>query len=151
MCMAAQVATVCHVDLLRQTVVLSSCAGLLFRLLALSQYHNIIPLMGSTDSATFRHFQTLEEDASADYGVDGALWPLKEKCITSKTGGYEYRVCPYKDAHQEEGHSKVGTSISSAASLFFLPNARYCCRSNGALYVVYRTEATKASHENRFT
>lgn len=51
--------------------------------------------------------QTLEQEASADYGDDGALWPLKDKCVATKTGGYEYRVCPFKDAHQEEGKSKV--------------------------------------------
>lgn len=105
--------------------------------------------MDLTGSAVFRHFQTLEEDASADYGVDGALWPLKEKCISSQTGGYEYRVCPYKDAHQEEGQSKVGTIIYGAACLCLLPNAWYCRRSSVALYMVYRTEVAKASHQNR--
>ncbi|CAN0474883.1 unnamed protein product, partial [Ectocarpus sp. 8 AP-2014] len=51
--------------------------------------------------------KTLEQEESEDYGEDGALWPLKDKCITAKTGGYEYRVCPFKDAHQEEGKSKA--------------------------------------------
>ncbi len=54
--------------------------------------------------------QTLEQDASTDFGEDGALWPLKDKCVSTKTGGYEYRVCPFKDAHQEEGRSKVRVS-----------------------------------------
>ncbi|CAN0451644.1 unnamed protein product, partial [Hapterophycus canaliculatus] len=51
--------------------------------------------------------QDLEQESSASYGEDGALWPLKEKCLTVNTGGYVYRVCPFKEAHQEEGKSKV--------------------------------------------
>ncbi|CAM9357852.1 unnamed protein product [Ectocarpus sp. 13 AM-2016] len=54
-----------------------------------------------------KKLKTLEQEDSEDYGEDGALWPLKDKCITTKTGGYEYRVCPFKDAHQEEGKSKT--------------------------------------------
>ncbi|CAN0048775.1 unnamed protein product [Ectocarpus sp. 12 AP-2014] len=54
-----------------------------------------------------KKLKTLEQEESEDYGEDGALWPLKDKCITAKTGGYEYRVCPFKDAHQEEGKSKT--------------------------------------------
>lgn len=52
-------------------------------------------------------FQNLGEEASADYGPDGALWPLKDTCVSTKTGGYEYHVCPFKDAHQQERSSKV--------------------------------------------
>lgn len=35
--------------------------------------------------------------------------------MTAKTGGYEYRVCPFKDAHQEEGKSKVRCAIECLA------------------------------------
>lgn len=56
---------------------------------------------------SFIFSKALEQEESEDYGEDGALWPLKDKCISAKTGGYEYRVCPFKDAHQEEGKSKV--------------------------------------------
>lgn len=56
----------------------------------------------------FLSCQTLEQEASADYGEDGVLLPLKDKCITAKSGGYEYRVCPFKDAHQDQGKTKVG-------------------------------------------
>lgn len=51
--------------------------------------------------------QALEEEASADFGEDGALWSLKDKCVTHTTGNYEYRVCLFKDAHQNEKKSKV--------------------------------------------
>ncbi|CAM9609671.1 unnamed protein product [Scytosiphon promiscuus] len=54
-----------------------------------------------------KKIKDLEQDASADYGEDGALMPLKDKCLTVNTGGYVYRVCPFKDAHQEEGKSKT--------------------------------------------
>eukprot|EP00903_Cladosiphon_okamuranus_P015073 g13943.t1 len=54
-----------------------------------------------------KKLKDLEQDASADFGDEGALWPLKGNCVTAKTGGYEYRVCPFKDAHQEEGKSKT--------------------------------------------
>ena len=51
--------------------------------------------------------QALEQETSENYGSDGVLLPLKDKCITAKSGGYDYRVCPFKDAHQEQGKTKV--------------------------------------------
>ena len=50
--------------------------------------------------------QALEDEASIDFGADGVLWPLKDKCITTRAAGYDYTVCPFKDAHQGEGGSK---------------------------------------------
>lgn len=38
--------------------------------------------------------------------------------MTAKTGGYEYRVCPFKDAHQEEGKSKVRCAMSRTRDSF---------------------------------
>ncbi|CAM9399155.1 unnamed protein product [Ascophyllum nodosum] len=69
--------------------------------------------LGNDVKAQEKNLKALEDEASIDFGADGVLWPLKDKCITTRAAGYDYTVCPFKDAHQGEGgsKSKARTSI----------------------------------------
>ncbi|CAM9303613.1 unnamed protein product, partial [Discosporangium mesarthrocarpum] len=51
--------------------------------------------------------KAMEEEQEVDFGHDGALRALMEKCFSVKSHPYEYRMCPFKEAYQEEGNSKV--------------------------------------------
>ncbi|KAL3683489.1 hypothetical protein R1sor_001511 [Riccia sorocarpa] len=47
----------------------------------------------------------LEDRLKQDYGKDGEFYSFHDKCFELKDKKYTYKVCPFKDATQQEGHS----------------------------------------------
>ncbi|KAL2612424.1 hypothetical protein R1flu_024116 [Riccia fluitans] len=47
----------------------------------------------------------LEERLKQDFGKDGEFYSFYGKCFELKDKKYTYKICPYKDATQQEGHS----------------------------------------------
>ncbi|OAE34566.1 hypothetical protein AXG93_1487s1120 [Marchantia polymorpha subsp. ruderalis] len=47
----------------------------------------------------------LENRLKQDFGKDGEFYSFYDKCFELKDKKYTYKVCPYKDATQVEGHS----------------------------------------------
>lgn len=48
---------------------------------------------------------SLTEKLKHDFGVDKEFHSLYDRCFETKQNKYTYKVCPFKQASQEEGHS----------------------------------------------
>lgn len=48
---------------------------------------------------------SLTEKLKHDFGVDKEFYSLYDRCFETKQNKYTYKVCPFKQASQEEGHS----------------------------------------------
>ncbi|KAJ4873369.1 Glucosidase 2 subunit beta [Raphanus sativus] len=50
---------------------------------------------------------SLEKKLKQDFGPEKEFYSFHGRCFESKQGKYTYKVCGYKEATQEEGHSKT--------------------------------------------
>jgi len=57
-------------------------------------------------SAAETELNKLKTDIGRDYGKDGLLFHLKNKCIQKTSGGYNYEVCGFEKAKQS--HTSLG-------------------------------------------
>eukprot|EP00252_Welwitschia_mirabilis_P019984 TRINITY_DN4788_c0_g1_i1.p1 TRINITY_DN4788_c0_g1~~TRINITY_DN4788_c0_g1_i1.p1 ORF type:complete len:377 (+),score=100.71 TRINITY_DN4788_c0_g1_i1:161-1291(+) len=48
---------------------------------------------------------SLEKKLKQDFGIDGEFFSFYNQCFEQKENKYVYKVCPYKQASQNEGHS----------------------------------------------
>jgi protein kinase C substrate 80K-H len=48
---------------------------------------------------------TLENKLKQDYGNEGEFYSFYDQCFEHKENKYIYKICPYKQASQVEGHS----------------------------------------------
>uniref|UniRef100_A0A0D6QX17 Glucosidase 2 subunit beta n=1 Tax=Araucaria cunninghamii TaxID=56994 RepID=A0A0D6QX17_ARACU len=48
---------------------------------------------------------TLEKKLKQDHGNDGEFYTFYDQCFEHKENKYTYKICPYKEASQIEGHS----------------------------------------------
>lgn len=48
---------------------------------------------------------TLENKLKQDHGIDGEFYSFYDQCFEHKENKYTYKICPYKQASQVEGHS----------------------------------------------
>ncbi|KAG0563408.1 hypothetical protein KC19_8G028600 [Ceratodon purpureus] len=59
----------------------------------------------STKLSTVQHqISELESKLKGDFGPEGEFYSFHEKCFELKVQKYNYKVCPFKQAIQEEGH-----------------------------------------------
>ncbi|KAK9289998.1 hypothetical protein L1049_008160 [Liquidambar formosana] len=58
-------------------------------------------------SETQSRISSLTEKLKYDFGVEKEFYSLYDRCVETKQNKYVYKVCPFKEASQEEGHSRT--------------------------------------------